>query len=320
MTDQPFTASALRGAVDLSALARPAGGPTSGAPGGGGPGAPGAPDPDALVVSAGDATFEDVIGASVRVPAIIVLWSVRLVESARFVDVMAAVARRYEGRFQLVSVNVDENPGLLRAFQVQSVPVAIGLVQAQPVPLFVGVQSEAEVLPWVDELLRLAVQHGVTGRVQVTAEQDVPEPDDGQDAALPPLHQQAFDALEAGDLVGAVTAYEQALKDDPADGDAAVGLAQVRLLQRTTGLDLERVRAAAAADPSDVTAQLQAADLDLLGGDVEDAFARLVATVRVTAGEERNRVREHLLELFAIVGPGDERVGRARRALMSALF
>ncbi len=137
---------------------------------------------------------------------------------------------------------------------------------------------------------------------------------------MPPLHQRAFDAIEAGDLDAAAAAYREALVQSPADSDAKLGLAQVGLLQRTAGVDPQQARAAAAADPTDVDAQILVADLDLLGGHVEDAFVRLVDTVRVTVDAERNRAREHLVELFDVVGTADERVAKARKSLMSALF
>ncbi len=329
MTQQPFPPSALRGAVDLSALKRPAPsrGPSGGAaPAPGGPaGAAGGPAADGLVVTGSDATFQDIVNRSVRHPVVVVLWSSRLPESADFVTVMGGLARTNEGRFQVVSVDVDENPGLLRALQVQQVPMTIALLQGRPLPLFVGPLLPQEAQPILDELLQVALQNGVTGRVA-----DVGEPagaPDGSDAddepveePLPPHLAAAYDAIEAGDLDGAVAAYGKALAENPADPEAKAGLAQVRLMQRTEGADLVAARAAAAADPADVDAQLLVADLDVLGGHVEDAFRRLVDTVRVTADADRNRVREHLLELFEIVGPSDERVPAARRALMSALF
>jgi putative thioredoxin len=272
-------------------------------------------------VTGTDAGFQDVVNDSLRFPVVVVLWSSRLAQSEDFVKVMAGVATANEGRFQLVSVNVDENPGLLRAFQVQSVPMTLGLVQGQPVPLFVGPLLPQEVQPWIDELLKLAVQQGVTGRVSVGG--GGPQAEAGTEEEEPqmaPLHQQAFDAIDAGDLEAAIAAYEQALDENPADADAKAGLAQVRLMKRVEGVDLQAARHAAAADPADVDAQLRVADLDVYGGHVEDAFTRLIEIVRITEGEERNRVREHLLELFEIVGTGDERVTKARRALMSALF
>ena len=323
MTDQPFHASALRGAVDLSGLQGTPAVPAAGgsAPAGGNPGAAGRASAGAspgLVVQGTDANFSEVINASVNVPAVLVLWSARLPESASYLDTVVALAASYGGRFQVVSVDVDANPGLLRAFQIQSVPVTIGLVQGQPVPLFAGIQDEQEIRPIIDELLKVAVQHGVTGRVDVGATGEGEEL--AEEPPLPPLHQEAYDAIERGDLEAAAAAYRRALKENPADSEAELGLAQVGLMQRTTGVDLQEARAAAADNPSDIAAQTLVADLDVLGGHVEDAFLRLVDLVRNTTGDDREQVRTHLLSLFSVVGQHDERVRKARGSLMSALF
>jgi putative thioredoxin len=302
MTSHPISAAALRGAVDLSTLSspNPATGPA---------------DAKGLVIEGTDGGFQTIVTGTQTVPAVVVMWSQRLPASADFVEVLASVAASYEGRFQLVSVDVDANPGLLQAFQVQSVPVTLGLVAGQPVPLFAGAQTAEQVRVYLDELLKLAAEHGVTGRVEVGATEEAQvEPE------LPPLHQEAFDAIERDDLDAAVAAYTQALAQNPADDEAAVGLAQVKLMQRTAGVDQKAARAAAAAAPTDIAAQMLVADLDVQGGHVEDAFVRLVDLVRETAGDERDTVREHLVELFAVVGAHDERVQKARRALMSALF
>lgn len=302
MTSHSTSSASFRGAVDLSTLSQstPAPGPAAG---------------NGLVIEGTDGGFQAIVTGTQKVPAVVVLWSQRMPASADFVQVVTSVAATYEGRFQVVSVDVDVNPGLLQAFQVQSVPMTLGLVAGQPVPLFLGAQSAEQVRVYVDELLKLAAEHGVTGRVALDApvEAEV-EPE------LPPLHQEAFDAIERDDLDAAAAAYTKALALNPSDGDAAVGLAQVKLMQRTAGVDLQAARAAAAEDPTDVAAQLLMADLDVLGGHVEDAFVRLIDTVRATAGDERETVREHLVELFAVVGAHDERVLKARRALMSALF
>jgi len=302
MTSHPASSPSFRGAVDLSTLSQstPAPGPAAG---------------NGLMIEGTDGGFQAIVTGTQKVPAVVVLWSQRMPASADFVQVVASVAASYEGRFQVVSVDVDVNPGLLQAFQVQSVPMTLGLVAGQPVPLFLGAQSAEQVRVYVDELLKLAAEHGVTGRVELKAagEAEV-EPE------LPPLHQEAFDAIERDDLDAAAAAYSKALAVNPADGDAAVGLAQVKLMQRTAGVDLQAARTAAAEAPTDIAAQMLMADLDVHGGHVEDAFVRLIDTVRATEGDERDTVREHLVELFAVVGAHDERVLKARRALMSALF
>ena len=273
------------------------------------------------MVEGSDTNFQEIANASVGVPMLLVLWAAQIPESRDYLDTVVAVAGTYEGRFQVVSVDVEQNPTLLRAFQVQSVPMTMGLIQGQPVPMFAGIQPETALRPVLDEFLALAVQHGVTGRVDATSAPVAEgEEADEVEAPLPPLHQEAYDAIERGDLDGAAAAYRQALKQDPADADAELGLAQVGLMQRTEGADLQQARAAAADRPTDVAAQGLVADLDVLGGHVEDAFLRLIDLVRATSGDEREQARNHLLQLFAVVGSHDERVRKARTALMSALF
>jgi putative thioredoxin len=322
MSDQPLTTGGLRGAVDLTALRNqpaaqsPAGSP---APAAAGPSSTGVPGRSGVVVEGSDASFQEIANASVGVPMLLILWAAQIPESRDYLDTVVAVAGTYEGRFQVVSVDVEQNPTLLRAFQVQSVPMTMGMIQGQPVPMFAGIQPESALRPVLDEFLTLAIQHGVTGRVELAGSVPAVEGEEVEEQ-LPPLHQEAYDAIERGDLEGAATAYQQALKQNPADAEAELGLAQVGLMQRTEGADLQQARAAAADHPTDVAAQGLVADLDVLGGHVEDAFLRLIDLVRATSGDEREQARNHLLQLFAVVGSHDERVRKARTALMSALF
>jgi len=137
---------------------------------------------------------------------------------------------------------------------------------------------------------------------------------------LPPLHQEAYDAIQRDDLDAAAAAYTAALAENPRDDMARAGLAQVDLLRRTSGADPDVARKAADADPTDVDAQLLVADLELLADHVDEAFARLVAVVRRTQGPDRERVRLRLLELFTVVGETDPSVMTARRALANALY
>lgn len=311
----------LRGAVDLSGLggqARPdaapaAGAPTSPATRTGGAAAGGSAD--GLLIEADDASFNQVVSRTAAVPALAIVWSSQHPQSRTLVDDAVDIARSLEGRLQVVAIDLVNSPGVAQALQAQEVPLALGLVSGQPVPLFSGLVDKEQFRQVVDQLLQLAVQHGVTGRVETgapTSEEDEEE--------LPPLHQEAYEAIERDDLDAATAAYEKALAQNPKDTDAELGLAQVALMKRTRGVDLQAARAAAADDPKDVDAALVVADMDVLGGHVEDAFVRLIDLVRVTSGEERDRVKNHLLDLFAVVGNQDERVRKGRTTLMSALF
>ncbi|KGN39287.1 tetratricopeptide repeat protein [Knoellia subterranea] len=332
MSTTPTPPSGARGAIDLSALGgqpAPAGSSPSSptaqpAPSGSAPGLPAG-----LLVDVTDATFSEVMNRTLQVPAVLVIWSSAHQQTVGLAERVAAVAAELEGRLFVVSADVQTSPGILQAFQpviVQafgqlSVPVTFGLLQGQPVPLFPGLPQDAEIRTVLDQLVQAAVQNGITGRVDLgPAPAGSGDGFDDEMPPLPPLIQEAYDAIDRGDLEGAVTAYEKALELNPKDHEAELGLAQVRLMQRTDGIDAQAVRAAAAASPEDVDAQIAVADLDVLGGHVADAFTRLIDTVKATEGADRDKARTHLLDLFNVVGNHDERVRKGRTALMNALF
>lgn len=315
----------IRGAVDLSALKRPAAGPP-GSAGTGPAGSGGAPGgASAVVVDVTEQTFGEIVQQSTTVPVVLDLWASWCEPCKQLTPVLEALAVEYAGRFLLAKVDVDAEQQIAAALQVQSLPTVMAVVAGRPLMLFQGAYPEAQVRQVLDELLNVAAQQGVTGRIEVVdaaddADTDTTEPAEPVEEPLPPLHAEAFDAIDRGDMDAAADAYRRALAENPADAMATAGLAQVGLYRRTEGADPEAARQTAAADPSDVDAALLVADLDLLGGHVEDAFGRLVDTVRLTAGAERETVRVRLVELFDVVGGDDARVAAARRALASALF
>ncbi|WP_410792950.1 tetratricopeptide repeat protein [Kribbella sp. C-35] len=299
------------GAVDLSSLRKPAGAPGApSAPAGGGAAG-------AYVLEVGEANFQsDVIERSLQSPVVVELYSPRSQGSNALGAVLAQLSTEYAGKFLLARIDVDANPQVAQAFGVQAVPVVIAILRGQPVPLFQGVLGEPEVRQYLDQLLTVAVANGITGRAEPVG----PVGEAAEEEEAPnPRYEKAENAVGAGDLDGAIAAYEELLKETPNDAEAKSGLARVQLVKRTQDVPAD-VRTRAADNPTDVEAQLLVADVDLMGGHVDDAFARLISTVQATAGDERNAVRLHLLELFEVVGADDERVVKARRRLMAALF
>ncbi|KZE91053.1 tetratricopeptide repeat protein [Microbacterium sp. TNHR37B] len=310
MTD-PTSGAVLRGAVDLSSLRnRPAAAPE---------GEQAQAPASSLIFDATDANFGQVLELSRTVPVVVDLWAEWCGPCKQLSPVLEQVVRELAGRVVLAKVDVDANPQLAQGFRAQSIPMVVALIAGQPVPLFTGAVPEQQVREVFAQLLQLAAQHGVTGTMPTDGE-DAPADDAVDEPALPPLHQEAFDAIEAGDYARAITAYEAALAENPRDDDARAGLGQVRLLHRVQGTDSVEVRAAAAADPLDVSAQLAVADLDVAGGHVEDAFGRLLDLFAQLPADERIAVRERLLELFGLIGDADARVLQARSRLASLLF
>jgi putative thioredoxin len=299
------------GAVDLSALA-PRSAPPAQSTGAGAPSVPGG-----VVVDVTEADFQDVVlEQSLTVPVVVDFWADWCGPCKQLSPILERLAVADEGRWLLAKIDLDANPRIGQAFQVQSIPAVFAVVKGQPVPLFQGALPEAQVRQYLDELLRVAEANGVTGRLAVG---EAPEADPDE-PAVDRRYDDAYDAIERGDLEAAASAYRSLLADNPTDPDARAGLGQVELLARTQGVDESAARAAADAAPDDVAAQTTVADLDLLNGNAEAAFTRLLELVRRSAGADRDAARTHLVDLFDLVGNQDERVPKARTALANALF
>ncbi|MET9660418.1 tetratricopeptide repeat protein [Streptomyces sp. NPDC006510] len=284
----------------------------------------GAVPPSALVIDVDEAGFEnDVLQRSAEVPVVIDFWAEWCEPCKQLGPLLERLAHEYNGRFVLAKVDVDANQMLMQQFGIQGIPAVFAVVAGQALPLFQGAAPEAQIRQTLDQLIQVGEERfGLTG---IVVDQDAAGAADQAPAEAPAgpydaLLEAAVQALDADDFAGAVQAYKNVLSDDPANTEAKLGLAQAELLSRVKDMDAQRVREEAAAKPADVTAQLAAADLDLVGGHVEDAFGRLVETVRRNFGDDRDTARVRLLELFEVIGPDDPRVGAARSALARVLF
>lgn len=293
------------GAVDLSGLQAA-------------PAATSAGVSEAYTVHVDEQNLQSLLEASMSAPVLLAFFSAsRSPESVRLADDLQTLSNELEGRFLLGRVDVDAYPQIAQAVQVPSVPYVFLVAQGRPMPLLQAAAPLDDLRTAIGQVLQQLTTSGFTGRHQPrSGEVDA---ETGEET-LDPRYAPAQDALERGDIDAAVAEYQKLVEANPADAEAAAGLAMAQVLQRTAGVDLNAARAAAAARPDDVDAQTMVADLDLLGGHVEDAFNRLVDVVRRTTEADRDKARTHLIGLFAAVGNADPRVQRARRDLTSALF
>ncbi|SOD59281.1 putative thioredoxin [Streptomyces zhaozhouensis] len=275
-----------------------------------------------LVIDVDEATFEqEVVQRSAEVPVVIDFWAEWCGPCKQLSPVLERLTAEYAGKFVLAKIDVDANQRLFQQFGVQGIPAVFAVIAGQALPLFQGVAPEAQVRQVLDQLIQAAEERfGIVGEAvdpEAAAAARAAEP---EEPPVDPALAAAHSALDTGDLDGAIKAYESLLAADPGNVEAALGLGQARLLARVQDLVPEQVRKDAADRPGDVPAQLAAADLDLVGGHVEDAFSRLISTVRGTFGDDRETARVRLLELFEVVGPDDPRVVAARSALARVLF
>lgn len=317
MSQQPFTRP---GAIDLSALKRPAT-PAPAAGGAGGAAGGGAPAGSAYAVQVTEANFQATIEASMGAPVLLVFYSrTRMPESGTLADDVETLSGEFEGRFLAGLVDIDAAPAVAQAMQIPSIPLVVVVIDGRPMPLLQDVVPIDDLRLALTQVLQQLTTQGITGRHQPRTAAPADGDADADEPSMDPRYAAAQEAMGAGDVDAAVAEYQKLVDANPADTEAAAGLAMAKLLQRTQGVDLNQARAAAAEQPDDIDAQTLVADLDMLGGHVEDAFHRLIELVRRTDGDDRNRVRQHLIGLFGAVGNDDPRVLRARQNLANALF
>lgn len=305
--------------VDLSGLLGSSGGQGQATQGGAVQGSEAqgnAIDVASLVLDVTDATFEQVMQLSATVPIVVDLWAEWCGPCKTLGPILESVTESFGGQVILAKVDVDQNPGLAGAFKAQSIPTVAALIAGQAVPMFQGAIPEAQVRQYFQQLIELARQHGVTGVARTAAE---PE-EEQSEPIVNPAHEKALEALENGDFKTAISEYERVITNSPKDEEAKAALAQAKLLDRLSDVQIQEVRDAAAANPDDIPAQLLVADLDLSGGHIEDAFLRILELFARVSDDDKNTVREHLLELFDVVGHDDKRVTAARVKLANLLF
>ena len=277
-------------AVDLSSLGKPA---------------PQAPtNISGIAVTPANLTTDFLEYSSTK-PAILLCWSPRSPESVATLEILGQLESESNGAWRLGSVNIDEQPQVAQALQTKTIPYAVAFVAGQMVPLFEQPYAKEQIALVINKVLELSAQQGVGAPPAEVIE---------------PEEQEALKALETGDFTTAQAAYKKLLTRKPQDAFAKLGLAQTELFIRTAGLNPESTKAAAQRNPLDVAAAMACADIEIIAGEVQPAFDRLLHCVRNSDADEKKMAKDHLLALFALVDPADPRLIKARSDLANALF
>ena len=247
----------------------------------------------------------DILPLSLVRPVIVLMWSPRSVESQEMLNTLGKLESQYQAKWSLARVNIDTHPEIAQAFQTKNVPYAVAIIAEQMVPLFEQAYPEAQVRLVIDKVLTLSAQQGIG---EAPVEQVEPE------------EEEAMLALESGNYAAAEVAYKKWLSRKPNESLAKLGLAQTQLLMRTEGLELNKIVEESEKSPQDIDLQLKAADIEIVNGGVEAAFTRLLTLIKNSTGDDRNKVKTHLLNLFALVDQADPRLVSARKELASSIF
>jgi len=250
----------------------------------------------------------NVVELSRTKPVILLVWSPRSPESMATLELLSKLETQADGVWQLGSINADAQPQVAKALQTKNVPYAVAFIAEQPVPLFDQSYPEQQIKMVIDKVLTLAAEQGI-GNTPIEAIE-----------AIEPEEDEALSALESGQYEIARAAYQKLVARKPNDAIAKLGLAQTELLIRTEKLEVKLVTALAISEPDSIKAQIDCADLEVISGDLDAAFNRLLDCVRRFAGADRTAAKDHLLSLFQLIDPADPRLKAARTALASALF
>ena len=279
-------------AFDLSTLKKPAAGSVTNEP---------MPGVEATV----ETLPNELMPLSNTKPVIILCWSERFPESLETLKLMGKLNKDDKESWQLATVEIEKQPQVAQALQTRVVPYAIAIVKEQVMPLFENPYPEEQMRMVIDKVLSIAAEQGIG---------------DAPIERIEPEEDEAMVELQAGNLDGAIAAYERLVARKPGDTLAKNALAQMQLLKRTHGADTKSIYDAAAADPMDVTKQIACADLEVANGKLEEAFARLLNCVRSLTDDDKKLAKDHLISLFGLVDPADPRLIQARKDLASALF
>lgn len=242
---------------------------------------------------------------SAQKPVVVMCWSARSAESVEMIRTLGKLALQDEGAWVLARVDIDSQPAVAKALQTRTIPYGLVFIAEQPIPFLEQVLSETQLREVISKIMTIAAQQGVGAAPVEKAE---------------PEEEEAFAAIDRGDFVAAEASYKALLARKPNDQYGKVGLAQVQLLMRTSGLDADQIMREAIEAPEDIALQMKCADVEILAGYLEPGFKRLLNLITILDGDERKLVKDRLVELFALVDPADPRVIKARAALANALF
>lgn len=256
-----------------------------------------------VFVQADESKLREYIELSNQVP-ILVLFSSNS-DADQLKSKLSVFINEAQGRLLGMELDIVNQPQLAQAFGIEQSPTVVALLSGQPAPLFQGDQPEQQISAVINQLLQAATQNGVNGSVNLGEQ---PKPD--QSAYISQL-------ISQGDLDTAEKELEKAQQIEPNDEQLISMKRQIELMKRMAGVDFEQALSIESEDPDLLR---QKSDALLVRGDAEKALDNLLDRFPAATEEDKEKLRNHVLELFELIGNSDPLVLKARAKLASLLF
>lgn len=252
---------------------------------------------------ADESKLREYIELSNQLPIIVVFGSNE--DSQQLIKTLTGLIAEAQGRLLGLEIDVVSQPQLAQAFGVQQTPTVMALLSGQPAPLFQGDQPEQQISGVINQLLQAAAQNGVAGSVKLGEEQK------------PDLSAHIAELIAMGDLQAAEVELDKALQVEPNDEQLISMKRQIQLMKRMGGADLQQSLEIESDDPDQLRIK---SDALLVHGDAQKALDTLLDRFISATDEDKEKLRNHVLELFELIGNSDPLVLKARARLASLLF
>jgi putative thioredoxin len=277
-------------------------------------------------IDAGDKDFDTaVIGRSKQTPVVADFWAPWCAPCRTLGPLLERLAEEYGGQFILAKVNVDQNPGLSQALNIQSIPMVMGFRDGQIVSEFVGALPEAGVRQFLTKVLPSEADHLAVAGDQLLMDGKIAEAEANFRRALE-LDARCERAMLG--LAGILTdrsEHEQALElldrigPGPVRQDADRLAAEIRIRQGGGG-DEASLRAKVAANPADLETRMLLGQVLAAARKYEEALGEYLEIVRRDRTFQDGAARKAMLDIFDLLGAGNETAEHYRSELAKVLF
>jgi len=295
------------------------------------------PQGDDIIFDVDADNFEgSVMQASMGKPVLLDFWSPSCAPCKELTPRLEEAVRETNGEVLLAKVNIDKNPELAEALQVQSVPTVFAFFQGKPITAFQGAQPQSEIKKLIDQLIKAAKQMQPDAiDIPQTLEQAAQALSDGETEMAQSLyaqilmqdetHVQAYTGLvrtfiAMGDLDQARHAIDSAPELIAKDPNFDAARSALELAESGPSGDLAELQAAVDKDIDNHNARFDLALALFSIGKKSEAIDELIEIVRCDREWEEEKARKQLLTFFEAMGPADTETVQGRRKLSSVLF